>query len=164
MRRSLLIVLGGLLAGAAVFLGGYFLADRVCTLRAARATDDLEWLRMEFHLSGSEMARIRQLHEGYLPICQGYCDRIAAGKSELDQTLAAGTDVTAGAEQKLAEIAALRAQCQAAMLRHFAQVSHVMPPAEGRRYLAQMQRLTLGFHEQIENSMSPRGPAQHGQH
>ncbi len=42
------------------------------------------------------------------------------------------------------------------MLAHFYEVSQAMPPEQGRRYLAEMQRLTLGFHEQIENTMSPR--------
>jgi hypothetical protein len=29
-----------------------------------------------------------------------------------------------------------------------------MPPAQGERYLAEMKRLTLGEHEQVEQSMS----------
>ena len=55
---------------------------------------------------------------------------------------------------KLAEIAGLRAQCQAQMLQHFATVSQAMPPEQGRRYLAEMQKITLGTHEQTEQSMS----------
>src|ERR1039458_7466301 len=47
--------------------------------------------------------------------------------------------------QKLAEVAALRAKCQANMLEHFYEVSQAMPPEQGRRYLAEMQCLTLGF-------------------
>ena len=35
----------------------------------------------------------------------------------------------------------------------------VMPPEQGKRYLAEMQRLTLGAHEQIEQSMSEIGRA-----
>ena len=162
MRRPLLILLGALALGVVVFVGGYRLADHFCVMRVTRVTDNLEWLRMEFHLGDAEMARIRQLHEGYLPICKGYCARIAAEKTELRQALGAGTNVTAQAEQKLVEIGAVRAQCQAAMLRYFAEVSRAMPPAEGRRYLAEMQRLTLDFHERIEASMAPQGPAEHG--
>ena len=40
------------------------------------------------------------------------------------------------------------------MLQHFAEVSQTMPPEQGRRYLAEMQRITLGLHEQTEQSMS----------
>lgn len=164
MRRPLLILLGAVVVGFAVFGGGYLLADRLCVMRVARATDNLEWLRMEFHLGEAEMARIRQLHEGYLPICQGYCERIAMAKTELRQTLGASTNVTAQAEQKLVQIGTLRAQCQAAMLRYFAEVSRAMPAEEGRRYLAEMHRLTLDYHEQIEASMAPQGIVAHGDH
>ena len=45
------------------------------------------------------------------------------------------------------------------MLQHFIAVSQAMPPEEGRRYLAEMKKLTLGSHEEIEQSMSgPRRP------
>ncbi len=162
MRRPLLILLGAVAIAFAVFGGGYLLADRLSVLHVARATDNLEWLRMEFHLSDAEMARIRQLHQGYLPICQGYCDRIATAKGELMRVLGPGTNVNAQVEQKLVQIGTLRAQCQAAMLRYFAQVSGAMPAEEGRRYLAEMHRLTMNYHEQIEASMAPPGPAAHG--
>ena len=46
----------------------------------------------------------------------------------------------------------------------FTDVSRAMPPEQGRRYLAEMQRLTLGSHEQVEHSISnPEGHA-HGHH
>ena len=64
------------------------------------------------------------------------------------------TNLSPEAAQKLAEVAELRAQCQAQMLQHFIDVSRTMPPEQGRRYLAEMQRLTLGLHEQTEASMS----------
>ena len=44
--------------------------------------------------------------------------------------------MTTAAEEKLVEIASLRARCQADMLRHFDDVSRAMPPAQGARYLA----------------------------
>jgi hypothetical protein len=40
------------------------------------------------------------------------------------------------------------------MLDHFAAVSRAMPAEQGKRYLAEMQQLTLGAHEQTEHSMS----------
>jgi hypothetical protein len=110
------------------------------------------------------MARIRQLHEGYMPQCAEMCARIAAKKQELAETLANGANVTADAQKKLTELGELRAQCQAQMLRHFIAISQVMPPEQGRRYLAEMQRLTLGFHEEIEKSMSPASGHEHHQH
>jgi hypothetical protein len=111
-------------------------------------------LRDEFHLNDAEMARIRQLHDGYMPQCAEMCVRIAAKKQELAKALANGTNVTAAAQQKLIELGELRAQCQAQMIQHFVTVSQAMPPEQGRRYLDEMKKLTLGFHEEIEQSMS----------
>jgi hypothetical protein len=164
MRRSLLILLTVLLAGAAITGASYLLGCRICARQLAGSGDDLAWLRREFRLSDAEMQRIRQLHEGYLPKCHENCALIAAKKQELQTALDRAQGVTPEAEQKLAEVAALRAQCQANMLGHFYEVSRAMPPEQGRRYLAEMQRLTLGFHEQIESTMSPDPAAHHGHH
>ena len=160
MNRSLVILLSALVLGFALFGGSYFAGQRACLM--TRPTDDLSWLRDEFHLSDAEMARIQKLHEGYLPKCAEMCAKIAAKKSELETALNGSTNVNLVAQQKLTELAALRAQCQAQMLRHFTEVSQTMPPEQGRRYLAEMQRLTLGFHEQTESSMS--GSAGHEHH
>jgi hypothetical protein len=121
-------------------------------------------LQQEFHLSDAEMARIQKLHEGYLPKCAEMCAKIAAKKSELETALGGVTNVNPVAQQKLAELAALRAQCQAQMLQHFNEVSQTMPPEQGRRYLAEMRRLTLGLHEQTESSMSESAGHEHHQH
>jgi len=61
----------------------------------------------------------------------------------------------------LSEIAALRARCQAQMLQHFITVSQAMPPEQGRRYLAEMKRLTLGTNELMEQSMSGASGHEH---
>jgi small-conductance mechanosensitive channel len=162
MNRSLVILLGALALCAALFGGSYFAGQRACLM--TRPTDDLSWLRDEFHLSDAEMARIQKLHEGYLPKCAEMCAKIAAKKSELETALGGTTNINPVAQQKLAEIAALRAQCQAQMLQHFNEVSQTMPPEQGRRYLAEMQRLTLGFHEQTEQSMSESAGHEHHHH
>ncbi len=164
MVRSLLVILTTLLAAAAVGSAAYLTARRACASSAMHSSDDLEWLRREFHLNGTEFERIRKLHEGYLPKCHEMCARIAAKKQELEAALEAGKGVTAEAEAKLAEVAALRARCQTQMLRHFYEVSQNMPAEEGRRYLSEMQRLTLGFHEQIENHMAGGMPSADGHH
>ncbi|MDE3067543.1 MAG: hypothetical protein KGJ60_08325 [Verrucomicrobiota bacterium] len=154
MNRSLIVVLGALAVGAAVFAGFYFAAQRVSLIYCANPADDLSWLRGEFHLSDAEMARVRRLHESYLPQCARMCALIAAKKAEVRAALANGTNVTDEVRRDLAELGELRAQCQAQMLGHFIAVSRAMPPAEGRRYLAEMEKITLGFHEEIEQSMS----------
>lgn len=154
MNRSLVILLGALALGAAIFAGSYFASQCATEMCCVDPADDLSWLRTEFHLGDAEMARIRELHEGYLPQCAEMCAKIAVKKRELEAVLGTGTNITAEAQAKLNEVAELRAQCQAQMLRHFATVSQAMPPEQGKRYLAEMQKLTLGDHEQMEQSMS----------
>jgi hypothetical protein len=154
VRSPLFTLLGFLAIGAAVFAGSFYVTRQVCVMRMENPADDLNWLRQEFRLNDTEMAHVRQLHQGYMPKCADMCVRIAAKKQELEDTLLGATNVSPAAEQKLAELAALRARCQSQMLQHFAEVSQAMPAEQGRRYLAEMQRLTLDSHEQIEQSMS----------
>jgi len=154
MNRSLVILLGALALGAAIFAGSYFASQRATEMCCANPADDLSWLRMEFHLGDAEMTRIRALHEGYLPQCGEICIKIAAKKRELESVLGTSTNVTTEVQLKLDELAALRAQCQAQMLQHFVEVSQTMPAEQGQRYLAEMKKLTLGSHEAIEQSMS----------
>ena len=162
MRRPLLILAAMLLAGGAVFFAGQRLALLWCANHALRPTDDLDWLRLEFRLTDAELARVRRLHEGYLPKCRDFCERIDARKRQLQTLLDAGTNAPSVIEQELIEIGTLRAQCQSAMIQHFCAVSQAMPPAQGRRYLTEMDRLTLGLHEQVERTMSPAASSPHG--
>jgi len=158
--RSLFILLGVLALGTAIFAGSFFVGQRACL--TTRSADDLSWLRDEFHLSDADMARVRQLHEGYMPQCAKMCELIAAKNAEVQAALGSGTNVTAEAQKKLTELGELRAQCQAQMIQHFVTVSQAMPPEEGRRYLAEMKKLTLGSHEEIEQSMSDHTGHEHG--
>ena len=164
MRRSIFIVLAVTAASVFLFVASSYLASRLCSHHLTRPTDDLDWLRVEFDLKQTDLVRIRHLHEAYIPTCQDYCNRIATKKNALQEDLSGGDAATEEVEQKLTEIAVLRAQCQAAMLRHFQEVSQAMPPEPGQRYLAEMQRLTLGYHEQIEASMTRPGSVPHGRH
>jgi len=165
MNRSLVILLGMLALALVVFGGSYTVSRHVGERCLTQPGNDLAWLRQEFHLSDAEMARVQKLHEGYLPQCAAMCQKIAAKKMEVEVALNGTTSVNPVARQKLAELAALRAQCQAQMLQHFTEVSQTMPPEQGRRYLAEMQRLTLGLHEQtIEPSMSGAAGHEHHQH
>jgi len=166
MRRSTLIVLLALAAGVAVFAGSYLMTQQLCAKHMVDSADDLTWLRQEFHLSDSELASVRDLHEGYLPKCAEMCQQIAAKKHEIEATLTTNnlSEVRESLGRELDELALLRAKCQFQMLQHFSDVSRAMPPEQGRRYLAEMQRLTLGFHEQIEQSMSDSADHAHGHH
>lgn len=159
--KTWMLVVGALVTAAAVFVLTSQAVARWCAGRLVNPHDDLEWLRREFRLGPAELARIRELHAGYLPQCRARCTELAARKTELAAELAAQGTFSPRAEALLREVAALRAECQADMLRHFIAVSRAMPPDQGRRYLAEMQRLTLGFHEQTEQAMTPAGHSGH---
>lgn len=162
--RPIVILFTVLLASVALFVGAFLIASRMSSQQFHRPTDDLQWLQVEFRLGKAEMERVRELHDGYLPVCQEYCNRIAAEKSALQMIVEEGRSGTEAATQSLNEIAQVRAQCQSAMLRHFEEVSRVMPEEQGRRYLDEMRRLTLGSHEQIEESMSGSQGDGHAHH
>jgi hypothetical protein len=164
MKRSLIIFICMLLAGGAMFASSYFLGRRVCAACAVNQSDSLDWLRQEFHLSDAEMRRVHALHDGYMPKCADMCGQIAAKKNELNEVLAGATNVSATAKQKLTELAVLRSQCQAQMLEHFIEVSRAMPPEQGKRYLSEMERLTIGAHEQTEQTMTDHAGHVHGEH
>lgn len=163
MNRSLIIVLGALALGAALFGGSYVASRRLCQVCIAQPAGSPDWLQKEYRLNAAEMSRIQKLHADYLSQCAVMCQMIAAKKQELAAALNNTTNVSPVAEQKLSELAACRAQCQSKMLQYFVLVSQVMPPAEGRRYLAEMQNFTLGFQEGNEQSMSPSADHEHHQ-
>jgi hypothetical protein len=164
MKRSLLIIIVAVLASTALFGSSYFMGRRVCEACVTHSADNLDWLREEFHLSDGDMARVRELHNAYMPECAEMCGQIAAKKQELDAELAGATNITPAAKQKLTELAVVRSQCQAQMLEHFIRVSQAMPPEQGRRYLSEMERLTIGSHEQTEQTMSAHAGHVHGEH
>jgi hypothetical protein len=161
-RPTRLVAVAIVALAAAIFGAGYLASTRFYSGRWRSGVDELDWLRTEFRLGDSEMARIRTLHEGYRPACQAMCDRIAAKKTELRNELASSDRLSSAAREKLNEVAALRAQCQAQMLEHFEAVSREMPLEQGRRYLAAMREQTLGVHERVEDSMAGGKTHRHG--
>lgn len=145
MNRSLLIVLGALFLGAALFAGSFAISHRICRVCVEQPPGSLDWMQRQFHLNDDAMARIQKLHDNYLTECKAMCRMIAEKQEEVAAAMENTTNVSPVAKQKLTELAACRAQCQSRMLQYFIDVSHNMPPAEGKRYLAQMRRLALGF-------------------
>ncbi len=71
------------------------------------------------------------------------CHRIDDQNAKIQQLLASTNAVTPEIRLALAEAAQLRAECESAMLQHFYEISRVMPPDQGKRYLAWVQQETL---------------------
>jgi hypothetical protein len=153
MKRPFFLLVAALAVAGGVFTLCYLAGSRVCVWRAATQTNELGWLQLEFHLDDAEMGRISALHEGYKPVCEEMCLRLAAKNKELETTLASRTGVTPEVERLLSEIAALRVECQTKMLHHFQEVANSMPTMQGERYLAEMERVTLGLSSGQEPGM-----------
>lgn len=143
MKRALLIMALGLATAALAYSVVYF--DTTAREREALKSQvpELWWLKQEFHLDDAQFQRISLLHQGYLPQCRETCRKIAEKNAQLKDIFSRTNSVTPELEKKLDEIAKLRAECQANMLRHFVEVSQAMPPEEGRRYLAWVQEKTI---------------------
>ena len=162
MNRSLIILLGALTLGAMVFGGSYALSQRVCRLCDTPAAGSVDWLRQEYHLNPDQMARIQKLHEDYLIRCVAMCQMVAdkkqAVKVAMEAALGSSTNLKADAGQ-LADLAACRADCKSQMLKYFVGVSQLMPPAAGRRYLAEMMadltKSEFGSSDRAANSPQP---------
>ena len=92
----------------------------------------------------------------FTPLTRCIARKCAAGlrprTSELQALLARNNTVTPEIEGKLSEAAQIRADCQAAMLAHFCEVSRTMPPAEGKRYLAWVSEKTLGSMQNMSDT------------
>lgn len=136
MKCGFFILALGLIAAGAAYACIYFACTAPARNLRQSEKPELAWLKEEFKLSGAEFKRVSELHSAYLPQCREMCRKIDAQNAQLQKLLADATDVTPGIETALAEASRLRADCQTMMLRHFLQVSRMMPPEQGRRYLA----------------------------
>jgi hypothetical protein len=158
MKKPLVIIVAGLLLAAGAY-AGLFMARTVA--KHPQEPSELLWLRKEFSLTDQEFARIRELHEGYLPDCAKMCARIAAANRELQSLVLSTNQVTPEINKKLSEIGNIRQECQARMLKHFYAVSRAMPEEQGRRYLAEMQKLT-SLSNMRDHAKSDPGQDEHG--
>lgn len=154
MKRSWLLLLGGVVLGLAAYFGFYYAGTARSRQLERSSEPELAWLKQEFHLSDAEYARICQMHQGYLDGCMERCRQIDAVNNQLRELLAATNTMTPEVEGALSRAAQLRAQCQTEMLRHFFEVSRTMPPEEGKRYLAWVQAQTIlpDAHAQMDHA------------
>ena len=143
MKRAWFIVVVGVI----VAFVGYACSYLTCTgaQRSVEKKDGatLAWIQEEYHLTDEQFARVRELHEAYQPKCMEMCRKIDEKNGELQKLLAATNTVTPEIKQTLNEAAQLRVECQQTMLAHFYDVAQVMPPEQGRRYLAWVRQETL---------------------
>jgi len=143
MKRSWVILLGGLLLGFAAYAGIYLHGTATQRSMEKNVRPELTWLQHEYHLTDSQLAQVIQLHDAYHPKCAEMCRRIDDQNAKIQQLLAATNTVTHEITKALAEAAQLRAECESAMLQHFYEVSRAMSPDPAKRYLAWVEERTF---------------------
>ena len=154
MKKTWLILIGGVLAGLIGYACIYLRATSTQRSMEHSLRPELEWLKTEYHLSDAQFADVVRLHDAYRPKCCELCRRIDEQNSKVQQLLATTNTVTPEIRQALVQAAQLRAECESAMLQHFFEVSRVMPEEQGKRYLAWVQNETL-----MPGQMIPMKPA-----
>lgn len=135
--KYLLVTVGILLAAAAATgVVCYRMSCEPAVHAAAAKGDAMAWLRSDFHLTDEQFAAIRKLHESYAGTCDEHCRAIRGAAKARDALKAASANdpaAIAAAERRWQE---LRTECEAAITQHVCQVAALMPPEEGKRYLA----------------------------
>jgi hypothetical protein len=152
MKKGGIVLLLGLLLSAAAFAGFYYLGTASSRAMMKEPEPGLAWLKKEFKLSDAEYARITKLHEAYLPQCAQRCMHIADLNLKLERLLSQASGVTPEILNVLDERAKTRADCEAEMLNHFLEVSRMMPPEQGRRYLEWVEQQTFLSGQGMEQS------------
>lgn len=143
MKRTLFIVLGGLLLAVAAYACVYLAGTSAQRALASSDKPALAWLQQEYQLNDAQFARVCELHDAYRPTCMDMCRKIDAKNAQLQKLLGATNIITPEIKQALVEAAEIRAECEAAMLAHFYKVAQTMPPEQGKRYLEWVQQETL---------------------
>jgi hypothetical protein len=99
-------------------------------LRQSTDTDEMAWMRSEFHLNDTQVAAIEKLHDDYEPVCMTHCAAIMTARKQLD---AASPSEKPAVEASLIR---LQAVCHDATLAHLQRVAALMPPDQAARFLA----------------------------
>lgn len=143
MKSAIVVLIAGVLLCAAAFCGFYYWGTASHRGLLHEQTPELAWLKKEFDLSDTELARITKLHNDYQPHCAEMCRRVDEQGARLKTLLTATNAMTPEIDAALTESTKLRAECQRDMLQHFFAVSQTMPPAQGKRYLEWISERTF---------------------
>ncbi len=143
MKKTIAILIAGLLVCAAAFCGFYVWGTASHREMLREPVPELSWLQKEFNLSDAELTRITKLHDAYQPHCKEMCLRIDQQNVKLQTLLTNASTMTPEISAALDESARLRGECQRNMLQHFFEVSRTMPPAQGKRYLEWISERTF---------------------
>jgi len=157
-KRVWFIVLGGLFAAVAAYACVYLAGTSAERAVARSGQPALAWLKQEYRLNDEQFARLCELHDAYQPKCMEMCRTIDAKNAQIAKLLDGTNVITPEIKQALAEAAAIRAECETAMLEHFYKVAQAMPAAQGNRYLAWVQQETLKPQQMMPRELRESSP------
>ena len=143
MKHFRHIFIPGLALAFIAYLCFYIAATQQSRTMMQCSAPELAWLQQEFKPTDAEFNRLSALHEVYRPQCRENCRRIAQNQAEIKSLLDQTNTLTPQIEQKLADAAQIRLDCQKMMLTHFLAVSKTLPPEQRRRYLNWVETRTL---------------------
>ena len=138
MKRGFSILIAALLSGLAGFAISRWQSGGTSADLAYSGLPELEWLSREFHLSDEQYAQAAVLHLAYRPTCEMLCEKMMTSRDQIQQLVSAGTLVTPELEAALREQAALRVECQTAMLTHLYRTAACLSPRQAQNYLDAM--------------------------
>ena len=133
-----IILLVAVLAGSLAFVASYRAACAPACCRNHASTKELGWLRHEYHLSDAQFERIEKLHAEHAVRCAAMCQRIDVQRARLSTLIQASPAMSPEVSEALKATVALESECRESTLAHIYAVAAVMPPEEGRRYVAMM--------------------------
>lgn len=96
----------------------------------------LMWLRDEYQLDDATFERIHALHRDYFRRCENMCRQIDAADRPLLWRGRRSGPPPADLPAQIASERALCSDCETAATKHLEQVAALMPPEQGRRFLA----------------------------
>jgi len=140
MKRSYLILTGilslGLLTYGAIYLAGISSVSALSSMES----DELAWLKAEFKINDSGFEKIVAVHQAHEIQCLEHCRALEASRRRLSKLTQKATSVTPEIEAALKADGAVREQCRVSTLRHVYEVSRLMTPDQGQRYVDLMVR------------------------
>jgi hypothetical protein len=138
MKRLVVVLALAVLLGSGVYFIAYTVVQRtLCPV--SNVEEPLGWMRQEFHLNDAQLAQVKKLEDDYAPRCKYMCDQIEQSHKSLTSLIMTHGNMSPEVKAALQKDADVQQQCRMDMLNHVYDISKVMPPAEGKRYLQMMQ-------------------------
>lgn len=149
MKRGLLILLLALAASAGAFVFTRNQCECSVTTHATAhdggsLLPELEWLRNELKLTDEQFAKVKEQHLTYRPICEALCKKVVAAQKSVHALAQAQNIASPELAEALQEQAAVRVECQKAMLKHLQKTAAIMSPEQARQYLDTMLPQVIG--------------------